>query len=62
MDYARTVEAAVMDMGYKLYTEPYNGYHRVGIEFDCLTQDLYRTLFQMKGRFGDDAWILKYEK
>ena len=48
--------------GLEAYTEPYNEFIRVGVRFDCYQKDLYRTLFQLRGEFGEDAWILKFKE
>ncbi len=52
----------ISELDLETYTESYNDYTRVGVRFDCYQKDLYRTLFQLRGDFGDDAWILKYKE
>jgi len=51
----------IVELGMKAYTEPYQKFKRVGVIFDCETEDLYRKLFQLRGDFDKDAWILKYK-
>ncbi|MDX1684161.1 MAG: hypothetical protein R3275_02935 [Saprospiraceae bacterium] len=53
--------AKIDSMGLTSYTEPYGEYTRVGVKFDCYENDLYRRLFQLRGQFSQDAWILKYK-
>ena len=48
-------------MGLTTHTEQFGEFTRVGVKFDCYENDLYRTLFQLRGKFSDDAWILKYK-
>ena len=60
-DLADLAVQRVMDRGLNAYTEAYGEFTRVGVVFDCETQDLYRRLFQLRGDFGNDAWILKYK-
>ncbi|MEO6692260.1 MAG: SPOR domain-containing protein [Saprospiraceae bacterium] len=45
---------------YKVYTENFGEFHRVGVQFDCMTNDLNKVLAQLKKKFSPDAWILKY--
>lgn len=52
----------ISERGLEVYTEAYNDFMRVGVRFDCYQKDLYRTLFQLRGEFGEDAWILKYKE
>ncbi len=54
---ARRVEAH----HYTPYRQKYGNHYRVGVQFDCLTEDLYRKLFVLRGEFGKDAWILVYD-
>lgn len=56
----RAVEK-VREKGLRPYTEAYQSYTRVGVIFDCETEDLYRKLFQLRGMFTEDAWVLKYK-
>ena len=60
-DFADLAVQRVLNRGLKAYTEAYGDFTRVGVIFDCETQDLYRRLFQLRGDFGEDAWILKYK-
>lgn len=60
-DLAQSAMDKVQALGLRVYTEPYQAFTRVGVIFDCETQDLYRTLFQLRGKFGEDAWVLKYK-
>jgi cell division septation protein DedD len=60
-DFADLAVQRVLDRGLRAYTETYGDFTRVGVVFDCETQDLYRRLFQLRGDFGEDAWILKYK-
>lgn len=60
-DLAQRAIEKVISLGMNAYTEPYKEFQRVGVIFDCETEDLYRKLFQLRGDFGSDAWILKYK-
>ncbi len=59
---AERLKERVISNGYLPFTQEYGAYHRVGVKFDCLTEDLYRKLFVLRGAFGKDAWILLYDK
>ncbi len=60
-DNAKKMLDKVVGRGYTPFTVESNGYHRVGVQFDCLTEDLYRKLFVLRGEFGKDAWVLVYD-
>lgn len=60
-DFADALSNRISHEGLEVYTEEYNSFTRVGVRFDCYTKDLYRTLFQLRGEYGEDAWILKYK-
>ncbi|MCC6816742.1 MAG: hypothetical protein IT267_10045 [Saprospiraceae bacterium] len=50
----------VQKNNYTSYTEMYNQYQRVGIEFDCTKTDLQTMLRELKEKFDPKAWILKW--
>lgn len=59
--YADEMYQRIIALELQPYSEVYGDFTRVGVKFDCLKKDLYRTLFQLRGKFGEDAWILKYK-
>lgn len=61
MDNAEGMMRKVEELGWTLHSEKFGEYTRVGVKFDCYTKDLYRTLFQLRGKFSEAAWILKYK-
>jgi len=58
---AQRLKERIVQLGYTPYEEDYKGLKRIGVRFDCLEKDLYTTLFQLRGKFTEDAWILKYD-
>lgn len=59
---AQKMISKIEEMGLLVHTEPYGRFTRVGVKFDCYETDLYRRLFQLRGTFTEDAWILKYRE
>ncbi len=45
---------------FKSYTEMYGEYQRVGVEFDCMKKDLQTVLNELKTKFDQKAWVLKW--
>jgi len=50
----------VKKKNYKVYREPFGEFNRVGVQFDCFSKDLNKTLAELKKSFNPDSWILKY--
>ena len=51
----------VSEAGYKTYLGRNNGMVRVGMTFECNTEDLTDSMKSMRGKFTKDAWYLKPE-
>lgn len=49
------------DLGYEVYQEPGpGGLTRVGARLECLDEEILDTLRFFRGRFVEDAWVLKW--
>ncbi len=57
---ARRMEKKVIADGYQVYKGNYNNFNRVGISFDCLKHDLAGVLTELKKKYSQDSWVLKY--
>lgn len=57
---ALKLQKKVKRNGYTPYTAPYKNYHRVGVRFDCMSRDLHEVLSELKQKYDNQSWILKY--
>lgn len=45
--------------GYKTFNEVHNGFYRVGIEFECINDNIDAKLLEMRAKYNSEAWIRK---
>ncbi|MBK7302273.1 MAG: hypothetical protein IPI90_03270 [Saprospiraceae bacterium] len=45
--------------GFRIFTENYMGFHRVGVEFDCIKDNIDDKLQEMKTKYNSGAWLRK---
>lgn len=58
--FSSRMKSRVGQDGFKVYTESYGDFTRVGIQFDCMVHDLQAMLQELKQKYHPEAWVLKH--
>lgn len=55
---ASKLQKLITKKGYQAYVADFNGFRRVGVKFDCKTQDPEAFKIEMRKKINKDAWLL----